>query len=75
MCRKVAAVRLHAGRGVILESSSRKGVVFCMCELEGGIRIMGRLVAGPRRSGSSVELSRCGMNDSTPFFEFAPGQS
>ena len=73
MCRGAATVRPHAGRGVILESSSRKGVVFCMCELDGGIRIMGRLAAGRRRPGSPVELSRCGMNGDVPFFEFTPG--
>lgn len=71
-CRGAAAVQPHAGRGTILESSSRRGVVFCMCELDGGIRIMGRLAAGPRRPGSPVTLSRCGMNGDVPFFEFTP---
>lgn len=69
VCRGATRARPYSERGAILECSSRDGVVFCMCEFPGGVRLMGRLAAGPRRAGSAVVLSGCGMDGDAPFFE------
>lgn len=69
-CHGMVRARPYSERGSILVCSSRCGVVFCMCEFPGGIRMMGRLVSGPRRAGSTVVLHRCGLSEDRPFFEF-----
>lgn len=69
-CHGKTRARSYSERGTILECSSRDGTVFCMCEFPGGIRVMGRLVAGSRMAGSPVVVSGCGMNPNGPFFEF-----
>ena len=60
----------HTTCGTLLEYSSQNGILFCVCQL-GDIHIMGRLLS-QCKEGSPVRMSRCGMNDGVPFFEFVP---
>lgn len=70
ICYNTTDVRPYTERGIILECSAQNDVVFCMCEFPGRVRVMGRLMAGSRHTGSTVTISNCGINQDGPFFEF-----
>ncbi len=59
--------------GTLLEYSSQNDVIFCVCRM-GDVDVMGQLLS-QCAEGSSVYLSRCGIRDDAPFFEFTPVQT
>lgn len=64
-------VRPHAGCGRVSEFSVRDGTIFCVCRFGDGFGLMGKMVSPDCRVGLRVVVSRCGMDDSGPFFEFS----
>lgn len=71
-CLGRTILRPYRARGVVLEFSSRQGAVFCVCRFGGELNLMGRMTSGECRVGMSVTISRCGMSDGKPVFEFSP---
>ena len=56
--------------GKIIEWSKKGNDVFCISEFENTIRIIGKLDGKDKtiRTGKSVKLSNCSMNDKCKFF-------
>ena len=56
--------------GEIIEWSKKGNDIFCISEFENTIRIIGKLDGKDKtiRSGKSVKLSNCSMNDKCKFF-------
>ena len=56
--------------GKIIEWSKKGNDIFCISEFENTIRIIGKLDGKDKtiRSGKSVKLSNCSMNDKCKFF-------
>ena len=54
-----------------MEFSAQKGRIFAVCRF-GKIGLMGEMHATACREGMEVQVSRCGMHQNVPFFEFEP---
>lgn len=55
--------------GVILEFSSKDGQYFCVAEMAGLFRIIGRITSGTAQIGKKVRIEACGIRDGLNFFD------
>lgn len=68
-CLKETVWEKGPATGVVLEFSKKGEEYFCMVEMEGSFRILGKIRHGVPRIGQRIRIQRCGIKDGSYFFE------